>query len=108
VNGESITTIQDLYLAVAGSRPGIVRVALRDGRTLELPIPQGDEAKLALAKSLIPASAPVVGTRGPGHPGGPRGLRAVGPRRRRGREPDPFVGDVADPRAERAPGARCT
>jgi regulator of sigma E protease len=68
VNGERITTIQDLYLAVAGSRPGVARVALDDGRTLDLPIPEGDEAKLALAKSLIPASAPVVGTVVPGTP----------------------------------------
>ena len=41
-------------------------MVLRDGRTLELPIPEGDEAKLALAKSLIPASAPVVCTVVPG------------------------------------------
>lgn len=62
LNGEEVHTIQDLYLAVAGSRPGIARVALEDGRTFDLPVPQGDDAKLALAKSLVPASAPVVGT----------------------------------------------
>jgi regulator of sigma E protease len=68
VNDERISNIQDLYLAVAGSLPGLARVTLQDGSTLDLPIPEGDDAKLALAKSLIPASAPVVGTVVPGTP----------------------------------------
>lgn len=68
VNGTAVHTMQDLYLAVAGSRPGTARIALADGRAFALPIPEGDDAKLALAKSLVPAYAPVVGTVVPGTP----------------------------------------
>jgi regulator of sigma E protease len=75
VNGERIDDIQDLYLAVAGSLPGAARVTLDDGRALDLPIPTGDDAKLALAKSLLPAHAPVVGTVVPGTPAGRAGFR---------------------------------
>ena len=62
VNGEKVATIQDLYLAIAGSRPGTARVTLDDGRGFEVVVPSRDEDKLALVKSLVPATAPVVGT----------------------------------------------
>ena len=75
VNGGDVHSMQDLYLAVAGSRPGFAQVALADGRTLVLPIPEGDNAKLALAKSLIPADAPVVGTVVAGTPADRAGFR---------------------------------
>jgi regulator of sigma E protease len=62
VNGAEVQTVQDLFLAVAGSRPGVARVQLADGRELALPVPEGDQAKLAVVQSLVPAQAPVVGT----------------------------------------------
>ncbi len=76
VNGGDIHTIQDLYLAVAGSKPGVAHVVLADGSALDLPIPSGDDAKLALAKSLIPADPPVVGTVVAGTPADRAGFRA--------------------------------
>jgi regulator of sigma E protease len=62
VNGAEVQTVQDLFLAVAGSRPGVARVQLADGRELALPVPEGDQAKLAVVQSLVPAQPPVVGT----------------------------------------------
>jgi regulator of sigma E protease len=62
VNGQRVETIQDLFLAVAGSRPGVARVALADGSELALTVPEGDAAKLAVVHSLVPAQPPVIGT----------------------------------------------
>ena len=76
VNGESVTTVQDLYLALAGSRPGTARLGLTDGRSFDLPIPAGDEAKLAMVKALVPATAPVVGTVVEGTPADRAGFAA--------------------------------
>lgn len=75
VNGGAVHNMQDLYLAVAGSKPGVAHVTLADGRYLDLPIPEGDNAKLALAKSLIPADPPVVGTVVPGTPAARAGFQ---------------------------------
>ena len=76
VNGSDVHNMQDLYLAVAGSKPGIAHVVLADGHALDLPIPDGDNAKLALAKSLIPADAPVIGTVVSGTPADRAGFKA--------------------------------
>jgi len=62
VNGSPVETVQDLFLAVAGSRPGMAQVALADGTALDLPVPEGDAAKLAVVQALVPAQPPVVGT----------------------------------------------
>jgi regulator of sigma E protease len=62
VNGAPVATVQELFLAVAGSRPGTARVELADGTWLSLPVPAGDEAKLAVVQALVPAQPPVVGT----------------------------------------------
>jgi regulator of sigma E protease len=74
VNGTRIETIQDLFLAVAGSRPGVARVALADGSELALPVPEGDAAKLAVVQSLVPAQPPVIGTVVRGTPADRAGL----------------------------------
>ena len=68
VNGQEVGTAQDLYLAIAGSRPGNAHVTLDDGRTYDVFVPSRDADKLALVKSLVMATAPVVGTVVPGTP----------------------------------------
>lgn len=70
-----IESARELYMAVAGARPGRSELLLEGGRRVPVTIPAGDDPKLALVNALVTGHPPVVGAVASGSPAAAAGLR---------------------------------
>ena len=79
VNGETVETFEDLQMALATARPGSTTLRLAGGGAVTFRMPEGEEARTAVARALGPVTGspiePVVGEVVEGGPADSAGLR---------------------------------